>query len=139
MNNPSFHGSRNAGAIGTYQRHCLSLHVGAHECAVCVVMLKEGNQRGRNAKYLRRQEVNVVDLAGRKLFREDFATFAALPGDNRLRSQMALPIDSSIAVGDRMMLLLLGVHIDHVLLVLATIRDSGIRRGDESELIKFGV
>src|SRR5664280_3051297 len=81
MNNPSFHSSRNAGAIRTYQWYCLSLHVAAHEGAVCVVMLKEGDQRGRNPKYLRRQEVNIIDLAGRKLFRENFTAFAALPGD----------------------------------------------------------
>src|SRR5664279_3037720 len=96
MNNPPFHGSRNAGAIRTYQWYCLSLHVAAHEGTVRIVVLKEGDQRGRNPKYLGRQEVNVIDLAGRKLFRENFAAFAALPGDNRLRSQTALLIDSSI-------------------------------------------
>src|SRR5450759_5776920 len=83
-------------------------------------MLKEGDQRGRNPKYPRRQEVNVVDLAGGKLFREDFAAFAALPGDNRLRSQTTLLIDSSIGLSDRMVLFLLGVHIDNLLPVSYT-------------------
>jgi hypothetical protein len=40
------------GSFGLDQGHCLTLHVGAHEGAVCVVVLKEGHERGSNAHHL---------------------------------------------------------------------------------------
>ena len=49
--------------LGTDQRHGLTLHVGAHQRAVGVVVLEERDQRGRDRHHLARRDVHVVDVA----------------------------------------------------------------------------
>ena len=44
------------------ERYGLTLHVGAHERAVRVVVLEERDQRGRDRHDLLRRHVHVVDL-----------------------------------------------------------------------------
>ena len=43
-------------------RDCLTLHVGTHKCAVCIVVLKERNQRCSNRDNLLRRDVHVVKI-----------------------------------------------------------------------------
>ena len=40
------HAGTDERCLGAQQRNCLALHVGAHQCAVCVVVLEERNHRG---------------------------------------------------------------------------------------------
>ena len=51
----------NQRSVRTKQRYCLTLHVGAHECTVCVVVLQEWNKRGCNRGHLTRRNVHVVN------------------------------------------------------------------------------
>ncbi len=61
---------------GTHQRghrtdegHCLTLHVGAHEGTLCIVMLQEGNEGGSYREHLARRHVHVVDVCHGSLSR----------------------------------------------------------------------
>ena len=60
-----FHTSTNNGSLGAQQRNCLTLHVGAHQCTVRVIVFKEGNECSCNGNYLFRRNVHVIYLAGR--------------------------------------------------------------------------
>ncbi len=53
------HAGADDGGVGAHERHGLALHVGAHERAVGVVMLQEGNERGRDADDLLGRDVHV--------------------------------------------------------------------------------
>ncbi len=53
---------RSTGASGFEQRHCLALHVRAHQRAVGVVVLEERDHRRRDGPDLRRGDVHEVDL-----------------------------------------------------------------------------
>ena len=50
------------GGLGDHQRHGLLLHVGAHQGPVGVVVLDEGDQRGRDRHDLLGRDVHEVDL-----------------------------------------------------------------------------
>src|SRR6185369_6408469 len=60
----TFHRGADQRRFGPYQRHGLTLHVGAHECAVRVVVLQEGHERRGNAHHLIRRDVHQLDLIG---------------------------------------------------------------------------
>ena len=49
-----------------HQRHCLPLHVRAHQRAVGVVVLEERDQRRRDRDDLRRRHVHVLDVLRRR-------------------------------------------------------------------------
>ncbi len=57
-----FHSGRNNRNFRTQQRHGLSLHVGAHQGAVGIVMLQERNQRSADAHHLIRSHIHVIDV-----------------------------------------------------------------------------
>ena len=54
-----------SGACGTDERHGLTLHVGAHERAVRVVVLEERHERGGDRHHLVRRDVHQLDHLGR--------------------------------------------------------------------------
>ena len=58
----TFHTGSDQRSLGNQQRHRLALHVGAHECAVRVVVLKERHERSGDRDELLRADVDVVDL-----------------------------------------------------------------------------
>ena len=60
--------------LGAQQRHGLALHVGAHQRAVRVVVLEEGDQRGGHRHQLVRRHVHHLDL-----FRRHHHELAGLP------------------------------------------------------------
>src|SRR5690606_18074043 len=47
-------------------RNCLTLHVGAHQCSVGVIVLQERNQRRSHRHDLRRSHVHVMDVLWRR-------------------------------------------------------------------------
>ncbi len=81
------HSGTHERGLGAQQRHGLTLHVGAHESAVGVVVLEERNERRRDGHELLRRDVDVVDIflprhddvalaTRRDAFVEDGAVFA---------------------------------------------------------------
>ncbi|KAK0360916.1 hypothetical protein LTR94_025474, partial [Friedmanniomyces endolithicus] len=57
----SFHARADQRRIGLHQRHGLTLHVGAHQCAVGVVVLQEGDQGRSDRDHLFGRNVHHVD------------------------------------------------------------------------------
>ena len=61
----TLHAGTDIGSGGVNQRHGLTLHVGAHERTLGVVVLEERNQRGCDGEHLTRRDVHVVDVLDR--------------------------------------------------------------------------
>src|SRR6478735_5659306 len=59
--NATFHRGADERRFRAYERHGLALHVGAHECAVRVVVLQEGHERRGDAHHLVRRDVHQLD------------------------------------------------------------------------------
>ena len=60
---PPFHPSGHQRRLGLNQRHRLTLHVGAHQCTVGIVVLQERNEGRRNTHDLTRRDIDVVNSA----------------------------------------------------------------------------
>jgi len=73
----------------------LALHVRAHERAVGVVMLEEGDQAGGHGDELLGRDVHVLDLLGL-----DLDEVAAETGRDRLAEELALAVDRRVRLGD---------------------------------------
>ena len=56
------HAGTNVWCMRANQRHCLALHVCAHERTLCIVVLKERNQVCSNGKKLSRRYVHAINV-----------------------------------------------------------------------------
>jgi len=72
-----FHTGSHDGLLGYHQRHCLALHVGAHQSTVTVIVLQEGDAGGRNRDHHSGRNVHIIDLIG-----IDFQDVIAAAGRN---------------------------------------------------------
>ena len=70
--------------LRTEQRHGLTLHVRAHERAVCVVVLEERNERRRDRDDLLRRNVHELHARGRL-----FDVLFGVTADDRLGRDLA--------------------------------------------------
>jgi hypothetical protein len=89
--------------FGLQQRHCLSLHIRAHQGAVGVVVLQERDQRGCHRDCLFRRHVHEVDPIRR--FYEEL--LASAHGD-AIRCEGAVRIERDVGLGDCVQLFLVG-------------------------------
>ena len=71
------HTGSNDGLLGDHQRHCLTLHVGAHQSTVTVIVLQEGDAGGSDRDHHSGRNVHVIDLLG-----VDFQDVVAAAGRN---------------------------------------------------------
>ncbi len=109
-----FHAGAHDGRLGHEQRHRLALHVGTHQGAVGVVVLQERDQGGGHADQLFGRDVDEVDvLAGG----ED--EVAPLAGIHVVVDDVALLFQPDGGLGDDVLLLLPGGHVEGVDLVQA--------------------
>ncbi len=88
------------------QRHGLALHVRTHQGAVGVVVLQEGDQRGRDADDLPRGHVHEVDA----LHRGEAELLVAARGDAR-GAKLAALVDLGVGLGDGEVVFLVGRHV----------------------------
>ena len=58
------HTGSNDGLLGDHQRHCLTLHVGAHQSTVTVIVLQEGDAGGSDRDHHSGRDVHIIDLLG---------------------------------------------------------------------------
>ena len=113
-----------------HQRHCLPLHVRAHQRAVRVVVLEERDHRGRDRDDLRRRDVHELDLL--RVGHDGLALAGA--AEHVLVQELArLLVDRLRGLRDRVLRLLGGVEIDDLVADLAA-GDLAVRRLDEAEL-----
>ena len=112
----------------TQHRDGLALHVGAHEGAVGVVVLEEGDERRRDRDDLLRRDVHVVDLGGLDV--GDFA--ASRPHEHLVVEEAAGVVDPGVRLGDDVAVLVVGGEVLD-LLGCASVVDLAVRRLDEPE------
>ena len=145
----------NAGAdvwrFGHEERDGLLLHVGAHERAVCVVVLDKGDEGGRDRQDLLRRDVHEVDLCRRH--EVDFArgpvrrrrgadahTGALWPATNKdaLFDKAPGVVELGRRLRDDVLLFLVSGEVDDLVCHLA-LDDLAVRGLDEAVLVHPGV
>src|SRR5690606_18806899 len=104
----ALHAGTNQRLLGTQGGHSLTLHVRTHQGAVGVVVLEEGNQRGRDGHHLLRADVHVVNLVSGNQRELVLVTH----GDQLLR-QAALGVHRSGGLGDHVAAFLDGTEVVH--------------------------
>ena len=139
------------GRLGDHQRHGLLLHVGAHEGPVGVVVLDEGDERGRDRHDLLRRHVHQVDLGGRH--EVDLAgravggggrpdphagALGATADQHALLGEAAVVVEGGVGLGDDVLLLLVGGQV-HDLVGHPAVDHLAVRRLDEPVLVDPGV
>ncbi len=103
------HAGADPGRFGRQERHGLTLHVRAHQGAVGVVVLQEGDQgRGQRDQLLGR-DVDVVDLLGGQELE-----VAGLAGRDQVAGKAALLVDRGVGLGDVVLLVLPGGQVEAV-------------------------
>src|SRR5262245_40745310 len=115
--------------LGAQQPHGLPPHVGAHERAVGVVVLQEGDQARRNGHQLVRRHVHELDL-----LRPDHGELAADAGRHQVAGEVALGVDDRVRLRDRVLLLLEGGEVDD-LLGDAAVLHAPVGGLDEAEVV----
>ncbi len=105
-----FHTGTDNGAFRRQQRHCLPLHVGAHQSTVGVVVLQEGDHsRGHRYNHLRRN-IHVVHDCG--IF---FLEFAAVAGGNLGADKAVVLVQRLIGLRHDVVILHIRRHIGHLI------------------------
>ena len=125
----ALHAGADERRLGNEERHALALHVRAHQRAVRVVVLEEGNQAGGHGDELLRRDVHVVDLG-----RLDLEEVAAITHGHLIGEELALLVDRHIRLRDEVVLLAVaGEEVD--LVGDAAVDHLAVRRLDEAEVI----
>ena len=91
----AFHSGADDRRFRAQQRHRLALHVGAHQCAVGVVVLEEGHQRCRHRNQLLRTDVDVIDFIA-----ADQHKVAGLAGIDQIAHDAALVVEFHVGLRD---------------------------------------
>ena len=137
--------------LGHDQRHGLLLHVGAHQGTVGVVVLDEGDQRGRDRDDLLRADVDQVDLrrwhevdlrrgavAGVGRSHAHTGAGGATTHEDLVLGEVALGVDLGVGLGDDVLFLFVGGEVDD-LVGDATVHDLAVGGLDEAEVIDPGI
>ena len=121
--------------LGDHQRHGLTLHVGAHQCTVAVVVLKERDAGRSDGNHHTRRNVHVVDLRSIELL--DVVAVAA--GDAGTDEVVVL-VQRLVGLSDDILVLLVGGHIDDLIGDSAGgLVDLAVRGLNEAVLVDLGV
>ncbi len=122
--------------VGRQQRHCLPLHVGAHQRAVGVVVLKERDQRCRDADDLLGRDVHVLDVLAideRRVTldaRDDASLIVA--------DELAGLVDLGVRGREHRVVLLVGAQ-PHDFVGDLAVLDDDVRRGQEAVVVERAV
>ncbi len=104
-----FHASADKRSVGPNERHGLALHIGAHERAVGVVVLKEGDQGGGDRYELLWRNIHEIDA-----FARDHDDVARVPAHNKILGQCPLSVERCIRLRDVIFGLLHRRKINHL-------------------------
>ena len=125
----AFHAGADERRLGANQRHRLTLHVGAHQRAVGVVVLEERNERRGDRNELLRRHVHEIHLV-----RRNELDVAGMAHDDEIVGEAALGVDGGVGLRDRVAALLHRREIDH-LVGDAAVLHFAIRRLDEAVFV----
>ena len=117
--------------IRAQQGNGLTLHVRTHEGAVRIVVLEEGDERGRDRHHLARRDIHVADLVG--VEEVDLATLAAT-GEHALVHEVTVGLQLDTGLGDDVVALFGSGEVVDLLGDLA-VDDLAVRRLDEAERV----
>ena len=92
--------------FGHQQRHSLPLHVGAHQCAVSIVVFQEGDHGCSHGNHLSGTYVDVVHL-----FQRHFDDFSPVAYGYTLMYKAAILVERFICLCDFVKVLLVSGHI----------------------------
>ena len=112
--------------------HALALHVGSHQRAIRIVVLKERNHTRSDRNNLLGRDIHVVDVSGGYL--EELAVFTH--GD--LAHKVPLVVELRVRLRDDLGLLLVGGEVVNLVGYAAVLRET-VRRLDEAKLVNAGV
>ena len=127
------HAGADEGRVGADKRNRLTLHVRAHECAVCVVVLKEGDEGRSNRDKLVRRDIHQGDLGGRQ---EGWLTVRTA-GDAVVVEEGAIGLELGGSLGDVVLLFVeRGEPLDR--LTGRAIGNTTVGRLDEAVLVDAG-
>ena len=129
-----FHAGTHQWRLAADQRNRLTLHVGAHQGTVGVVVLEERDHRGGHRDHLPRRDVHEVHLGGGHVL--DLAALAAY--QHARFGEFALGVGGRVGLRHHVAVLLVGGQVmdlvaDH------TLDDLAVRRLDEAERVDPGV
>ena len=102
-----FHTGADDRGFGHQQRHGLTLHVAAHQGAVCVVILQEGDHGGGNGDDLLGADVQVIHLVAGNL------AGIVLPTDDHLGvDEAAVLVEGLLGLADHVAVFFVRRHVD---------------------------
>ena len=129
---PLFNTGAHEGRLGLEEGHALALHVGSHQRAIRIVVLKERNHARSDRNHLLGRDVHVVDVSGGYL--EELAVFT----DGDLAHKVPLVVELGVSLRDDLGLLLVGGEVVNLVGYAAVLRET-VRRLDEAKLVNAGV
>ena len=124
-----FHAGADERRFGRDQRHRLTLHVGAHQRAVGVVILEERDERRGDRHQLLRRHVDQIDF-----LRRLSSTSPACRQTIRSSAKRAVRVELGVGLRDDVARLLHGREIDHLVGHLA-VHHAAIRALDEAVFV----
>lgn len=133
MSHCGFHPCANQRRIRAHQRHSLTLHVRAHQCAVRVIVLKERNERGGD-----RHELLGRNVTGRHFRRRHETEVPATTHGHQIPRQRTIGTLLGIGLGDDQLFFFHGGKIFPAILKNAVFHQT-IRRFDKAVLVHLGV
>ena len=137
------HTGSNNGLLGDHQRHCLTLHVRAHQCTVTVIVLQEGDASGSNRDHHSRRNVHVIDLLC-----VDFQDLVAAAGRHTGTDEVLAFIQRLVGLCHNVLVLHIGGHIlhlvgddllDEIVVLVVDLLDLAVGSLHEAVLVDLGV
>ena len=135
MSRLGFHPGSDQRRFRLEQWHSLTLHVGAHQCAVGIVVFEEWNQRSRDGHNLFWRHVHEVDffaVDGREV-----TVFADTAGDLFVDETVVF-VQRFVGLGDRVFPFFVGGQVDDFVSGHA-IDDAAVRRFNKAVFVDAGV
>ena len=96
-------------------------------------MLEEGDEAGGDRDHLQRRDVHELDRRG-----GDLDELGHVAGDDAVGEEVAVLVEQAVGLGDDVLLLLVGGHVDD-LVRDAAVHDAAVGRLDEAELVDVRV
>src|SRR5699024_6430441 len=104
-----FHAGGHQRLLGDHQRHGLALHVGAHQGAVAVVVLQEGDHGGGHRDHHPGRNVHEIHLFG-----VDLQDVVPAAGGHAGPDEVEVLVQGLVGLGHHVFIFHVGGHIDHL-------------------------
>ena len=104
------HAGSDNGLLGDHQRHSLTLHVGAHQGTVTVIVLEERDAGRGHRDHHTGRNIHKVDLRGLKLL-----NVVAVAAGNTAADKAVVLVQWLVGLRNNILVLLVGSHIDDLI------------------------